>query len=708
MLKKSSFSQQVTIFLFVLILSQCVMSTTAQAETITKSYIGTITSAVPKNPLGVKKGQKFNWMIAYEASYITDNGESCISGPNVDPSVDLIISIGNQTLHRSQAWGYPDYPVLCFNDGKLYGIDFIVDDISYPGFSTIMFVIDKTTDEFFIIELEEDTINTLVEGSFDYPGTYPSATKSNSTIQSSLAMQETTMFFEGESAVYLPDYTEYSYWAKVNSGTVADLNDVWASGPDDVWVVGDNATILHYDGITWNQVTCTECPNNENLFSVWGRSANEIYITGSNGLQIKYHNGIWNGMGSPDRPWGENITGIWGSSSFMYSCTFGGTLQKTTETLGTPANWSDLVDPETYADKNVHLNDVYVDNYGTFYAGGYFTDIPYTDTFPIIYFGSNGSLGGSRTTQSFGGIFRSIQGIWGTGNDLFMVGDWFPNSPGVNVKGRFGVHDITSGIDASWLFFPVPSYTSGEAYIKTLFDVWGMGRTNFFVSGTEGKILHLDTSNNPYDYQIAITETTNTINGLFGTDESNIWAVGSNGTILHYGDLPTVPAPNFPQAGTAAGGTSIYFEWVPSDYASDYYIQIAYDQEFTSMFVEGEFDESSDYFEKGGPYYLSPFGVTLNAPIIPWPNDGTRFYWRVKGINSAGESDYSETRYFFNIELNTDFDSDGDTDGADLAVIGSEFNRTDCTAEIPCQSDLDGDGDVDDYDLELFLINFGN
>ncbi len=43
-------------------------------------------------------------------------------------------------------------------------------------------------------------------------------------------------------------------WQGMDSGTEDDLVGVWASGPDDVYAVGDEETVLHYDGSTWSEL----------------------------------------------------------------------------------------------------------------------------------------------------------------------------------------------------------------------------------------------------------------------------------------------------------------------------------------------------------------------------------------------------------------------------------------------------------------------
>ena len=54
-----------------------------------------------------------------------------------------------------------------------------------------------------------------------------------------------------------------------------------------------------------------------------------------------------------------------------------------------------------------------------------------------------------------------------------------------------------------------------------------------------------------------------------------------------------------------------------------------------------------------------------------------------------------------------DIDANGALDGSDLAVLTSEFGRSDCTSEAPCFTDYYGDGDVDKDDLGCFANNFG-
>src|SRR5262245_48451313 len=42
-----------------------------------------------------------------------------------------------------------------------------------------------------------------------------------------------------------------SLWSRVDLGNANHLASIWGSGPSDVFAVGTNGTIVHYDGAAW-------------------------------------------------------------------------------------------------------------------------------------------------------------------------------------------------------------------------------------------------------------------------------------------------------------------------------------------------------------------------------------------------------------------------------------------------------------------------
>lgn len=65
------------------------------------------------------------------------------------------------------------------------------------------------------------------------------------------------------------------------------LNGIWAITPTNVWAVGDNGTIIHYDGTAWTPVLPPVTKLSQNLRAVWAANANDVYIVGDGGTILK-------------------------------------------------------------------------------------------------------------------------------------------------------------------------------------------------------------------------------------------------------------------------------------------------------------------------------------------------------------------------------------------------------------------------------------
>ncbi len=51
------------------------------------------------------------------------------------------------------------------------------------------------------------------------------------------------------------------------SGTSVDMHDIWANAPNDIWAVGAQGTVEHFDGAAWSDVAV---PTTADIVSVWG------------------------------------------------------------------------------------------------------------------------------------------------------------------------------------------------------------------------------------------------------------------------------------------------------------------------------------------------------------------------------------------------------------------------------------------------------
>lgn len=86
---------------------------------------------------------------------------------------------------------------------------------------------------------------------------------------------------------------EVSVWSTYRGPTVggASFRAVDASGPNDVWAVGAQGTILHYDGASWAfyRVSVTDL----DLYAVNMTSGSSGWAVGADGVVLRYHNGQW-------------------------------------------------------------------------------------------------------------------------------------------------------------------------------------------------------------------------------------------------------------------------------------------------------------------------------------------------------------------------------------------------------------------------------
>ena len=84
-------------------------------------------------------------------------------------------------------------------------------------------------------------------------------------------------------------------WSAMSSGTVRNLKSVWGSSSSDVFAVGNEGTILHYDGTSWTAMT-TASSTSPTFFDIWGSSSSDVFAVGSQGSIMHYDSNSWSAM----------------------------------------------------------------------------------------------------------------------------------------------------------------------------------------------------------------------------------------------------------------------------------------------------------------------------------------------------------------------------------------------------------------------------
>jgi cysteine-rich repeat protein len=87
------------------------------------------------------------------------------------------------------------------------------------------------------------------------------------------------------------------------------LQSVWGSGHTDVFAVGDDGTLLHYDGQSWQPM---ESPTGEELYGAWGSGHADVFAVGDDGTLLHYNGDSWARMGSGTA---NTLVAAWGPSA---------------------------------------------------------------------------------------------------------------------------------------------------------------------------------------------------------------------------------------------------------------------------------------------------------------------------------------------------------------------------------------------------------
>ena len=105
-----------------------------------------------------------------------------------------------------------------------------------------------------------------------------------------------------------------SAWSLETSNTQNNLYGVWGSSSTDVFAVGANATIVHFDGTEWSPMNTGTTGVFTDLYGVWGSSSTNVYAVGALGVIVHYDGNTWSSLSSGDDT-RYDLHGVWGSSA---------------------------------------------------------------------------------------------------------------------------------------------------------------------------------------------------------------------------------------------------------------------------------------------------------------------------------------------------------------------------------------------------------
>jgi hypothetical protein len=326
-----------------------------------------------------------------------------------------------------------------------------------------------------------------------------------------LAITAATLLATNTQAAAPIENPEVLAWRLVPAVTGANLRDVHMVSATDGWAVGENGTVLRYDGTSWSPVNINPQPSNETLVDVHMLSATDGYIGG----------------------WGES-----GASGTIYR--WNGTSWGLVYNAPRDINRIDAV----------ASNDVWASGVGQIYH----------------YDGTSWTLG---YNEDQGRNIFAIQMVsategWAVGaNQLiahYLNGSWIPLKPSPAPQTLYDAF-FTAPNDGWAVGFTDSTYVmhyDGVNWTRAYSPTAQLSRM-YFLSATDGwaisyfNILHYDGTgftevNNPYP---------NGLNSIYMLTATDGWIVGTDGAMLHYSDdatptpTATATATSIPACGAA-------------------------------------------------------------------------------------------------------------------------------------------------------------
>ena len=269
------------------------------------------------------------------------------------------------------------------------------------------------------------------------------------------------------------------------TGSERNFNSIWGNSGDN-YVVGDAATVLHYQGTGY----VAEASAGGNLLDVFG-GAGTLLAVGSGGSIVRRGGtGTWTADTSGT---GQDLWGLWGGS--LATLTAVGAAGTVTRYPGSGTTWTSSTEAA----------------YSTYTFRG---------------------LTGSGTTlwaiDSYGGISRNM-GSWtelrrNTNDNLWGI-SLVAGTPYV-VGGNPGGSGTVLRFDGSaW-----QRDVSGAGAPNTFFGVAGSGASDVWAVGDAGTVWLYDGTS----WQPKSSGLTATFNSVAALDTQNVWAVGGGASVLRY------------------------------------------------------------------------------------------------------------------------------------------------------------------------------
>ena len=321
-----------------------------------------------------------------------------------------------------------------------------------------------------------------------------------------------------DGSIYHYDGTS---WSKTfDSGD--DLNSVYMVSSNLGYAVGKDGDVFEFDGTTWTQLTA---PTGEDLNDVWAASANEVWVVGKKDALYRWNGASWDDMsgnGEADVDNNQELESAWGDASVFYALEKDGDLYRYARPTGP---WTKVTECEDTFDMDV--NDIWGDGTGNIYIAGKNKDTNPDEATVFVY---------NEGTDSCSVVFSTdtendLDSVYGNGSTIYAVGKdglVLDNSSGSWTESVEGTEDF----EAVWVSSSNTAYYAGKNGELTTCTPVSAGLDHFVITPASFNpstclanavtIRAEDDSNNTItDYTGTVSISTSTNHGNWSTNMAN-------------------------------------------------------------------------------------------------------------------------------------------------------------------------------------------
>jgi hypothetical protein len=349
------------------------------------------------------------------------------------------------------------------------------------------------------------------------------------------ALPNTSLIAVGDQGVARPFSDDT--WACAQSVGPVTLRDAWGSGFKDVWAVGDQGALLHWDGSSWTRHASPAGPT-IGLNAVAGRSSKDAWAAGEQGTLLRYDGTSWSRVQLPIT---DTLYGLWlDPGGELWAVGDNGVSLRLPSASGSP------VAEVNKTGTTARLHGLWgVSAQELWAAGAFGTILKWNGTSWSSYASDTGadlfSIWGAAPDDIWavgrGGAMVHFNGSFWQGQSVSHAGEtinalWgLSLSSGQPMSGSglvaFGDRgQIFSWTGGDWVLAAAP----GSLTSRSLRAAWGASTNDVWIVGDAGTAARWNGS----QAVLVATGISSDLHALWGQSSSDLYAVGQSGTLARY------------------------------------------------------------------------------------------------------------------------------------------------------------------------------